>query len=148
MPFYNDSMIGGSGAYGLSSEGRARFDRFPDVISDDGFVRLHFKAEERSTIRNVHSTVSCPRHMRDLLKMMTRVSAGGKQLRREYPQLLASEEITHGHRVSAILRSPQLWPCFLVYAFARLVAAHRARRYFHDAGPPTWSRDDSSRVGT
>ena len=146
MPFYNDSMIGGSGAYALSQEGRDRFECFPDLISDDGFVRLHYKAKERSVVRNASSTVSCPRRMADLLKMMTRVTAGRRQLHREYPQLLATEETTGAGKVAAVIRSPLLWPCFAIYAFTRLVASHRERRQRNQESTPSWLRDDSSRV--
>ena len=41
VPYFNDSMIG-SGVYALSEAGRGRFDRFPPIIADDGFVRLQF----------------------------------------------------------------------------------------------------------
>ena len=47
---YNQVMVG-TGAYGLSRAGRARFDRFPDVIADDGFVRFQFRPGERRTVQ-------------------------------------------------------------------------------------------------
>ena len=42
--------IGGSGVYGLSEAGRSRFDRFPQLTADDGFVRLQFSPSERVTV--------------------------------------------------------------------------------------------------
>jgi hypothetical protein len=40
----------GVGSYGLSASGRSRFAEFPDVIADDGFVRLQFRAGERVSV--------------------------------------------------------------------------------------------------
>ena len=148
MPFYNDSMIGGSGAYALSAEGRARFDVFPDLISDDGFVRLQFPAHQRQRVRSVTSTVHCPSRMSDLIAMMTRVRAGGIELRTRYPGLHAREETTRRDGIRTMLSNPALWPCFLVYGITRLITRRRAGRMLESLKTTgtTWPRDDSSRV--
>ena len=46
LPYIQEGMIA-AGAYALSREGRARFKDFPEVIADDGYVRLLFGPHER-----------------------------------------------------------------------------------------------------
>ena len=46
LPYVRDGMIG-VGVYALSEEGRRRFGEFPEVIADDGYVRMLFGSGER-----------------------------------------------------------------------------------------------------
>ena len=59
--------IGGSGVYALSEAGRKRFARFPNIVADDMYVRVHFKAEERATLKSVKSRVFPPRTIKQLI---------------------------------------------------------------------------------
>ncbi len=56
LPYHASGMIG-SGVYALSEAGRSRFETFPDLISDDGFVRLQFSPEERTSVPNSEFTI-------------------------------------------------------------------------------------------
>ena len=146
-PFYNRSMIGGSGAYALTASGRSRFKTFPDVISDDGFVRLQFKSDERRVIDSAGSVVHCPRDMKSLLCMMTRVDAGSRQLGSlQYGNLRQNEETGTGQRIMSMVGKPWLLPCFVVYAATRLITRRRAARLSDGGRPAEWARDDSSRL--
>lgn len=146
-PFYNESLIGGSGAYALSEAGRARFDRFPELISDDGFVRLQFRSDERRRVRDAVARVRCPAKARDLVRMMTRVDVGIIELRRTRPELQRNEENGGGSALKGLLRHPGLLPCYLVYAFTRLLTRWRAGRLRAGTDDPGWGRDESSRTG-
>ena len=148
MPFYNESMIGGSGAYALSETGRARFEAFPDVISDDGFVRLQFESAERMMVSDARSRIRCPASMRDLVRMMTRVRAGSLELRRDHPNLLDAEETTPRKRLMAVLGNPHLLPCFVVYGLTRVFTRTLAARLLDSRKREKhlWPRDDSTRV--
>jgi len=46
LPFVKDGAVG-AGMYAVNSAGRARWNRFPDIVADDTFARLHFRADER-----------------------------------------------------------------------------------------------------
>jgi len=46
LPYCRNGMIG-SGVYGLSENGRKRFDKFPSITADDGFVHMLFTPKER-----------------------------------------------------------------------------------------------------
>ena len=146
MPFYNRSMIGGSGAYALSREGRGRFDQFPELISDDGYVRLQFASHERKMVEDAHSQVRCPATTSALLDMMTRVDAGIMELRETCDELISREENRSADRIIRALRRPWLAPCFLVYASVRVVARRRAGRLRDRCSATPWIKDASSRI--
>ena len=46
VPFMRDT-VPGCGAFAMNAAGRARFGQWPQIISDDTFVRLHFSPAER-----------------------------------------------------------------------------------------------------
>jgi len=59
VPYFNDSMIG-SGVYAMDREGRSRFDAFPPIIADDGYVRLLFAEQERRAVGTGGFVVKAP----------------------------------------------------------------------------------------
>ncbi len=59
LPYVREGMIG-VGVYALSEEGRRRFGEFPDVIADDGYVRMLFSARERIRVEDAPVRVSAP----------------------------------------------------------------------------------------
>ena len=46
LPFMKKGVTG-AGLFAVNAAGRARWDKFPEIISDDGFVRLCFAPGER-----------------------------------------------------------------------------------------------------
>ena len=50
LPYVREGMIG-VGVYALSEEGRRRFGEFPEVIADDGYVRMLFSSERAHSCR-------------------------------------------------------------------------------------------------
>ena len=79
--------IGGSGVYALSQAGRRRFDDFPNITADDGYVRIQFKPEERQTLMSANSIVFAPRTIKDLILVRTRAYYGTIELARRFPDL-------------------------------------------------------------
>lgn len=144
LPYHAQGTLG-SGVYALSREGRARFAAFPDLISDDGFVRLHFSPEERASVGSAHFVVRAPERMRDLLRIKTRSQKGAVQLRRHHPELAVNDPRDYRSSLLGMLWRPALWlPC-AVYLYVIAVTRARAywRNYVGDLGG--WERDDSSR---
>ena len=137
--------IGGSGVYALSEEGRRRFDRFPDLIADDGFVRLQFREHERMTLAECRSIVFAPRTLRELIRIKTRSHLGTAQLRRRYPAQWCNRGASNAAAVRALCAQPARWPMLLVYAFVKISARVRARRRLR-ACDLRWERDESSRA--
>jgi glycosyltransferase involved in cell wall biosynthesis len=142
MPYSDSGRI--AGAYALSREGRRRFGDFPDVISDDGFARLHFAPEERLTVSSARVIVTPPRRRRELIRIRSRSRVGTVLLRKGYPDLFANENAAGMRSVLRMLslRVPlrQLAVYLAVTVAARVQA--RVRLLSHTV---TWERDESSR---
>lgn len=137
--------IGGSGVYGLSEAGRRRFDRFPDITSDDGFVRMHFRPEERATLSDCYSTVYAPRTFRELIAIKTRSHYGTSELRRLMPQRFQGNGRHSRSALLGLLKRPNVWPMLLVYAAVKIIVRLRAR--LRPRGHRArWERDETSRV--
>ncbi|MEO3816268.1 glycosyltransferase [Plantactinospora sp. B24E8] len=138
-PAYRNALFG-RGAIALSAAGRARFDRFPDVIADDLFLDAQFTEAEKREVTSVATVVATPRRTADLLRRLGRVRAGNATLR------AADDQVRPARRTSwlvdVVLPRPWLLPAGVCYAGLTLLAAASARR------PGTrrqWGRDESSR---
>jgi len=146
LPYVQSGMVG-CGVYALSKEGRSRFDRFPDLISDDGYVRAHFKDSERPVVPGCTVIVRAPRTLAGLIKIKTRSRLGGRQLRQKYPELF--EEELANPRYRTLLKSlvrPSLWPAIPAYLLVVLVSLWRSRRQMKRNEFYRWERDETSRV--
>lgn len=140
MPVYERALFG-RGVIALSAEGRARFDRFPDVVADDLYLDSLFSPAEKRQVDAVPARIATPRRTRDLVRRLARVRAGNAAIR------AASAAVRPAARSSwlrdVVLPRPWLLPAGVCYAAITLVAAARARRA--PAGGGNWGRDESSR---
>jgi glycosyltransferase involved in cell wall biosynthesis len=143
LPFFDDGMIG-TGVYALAEAGRKRFDRFPDVIADDGFVYLQYAPGERVTVRSCSFTVRPPRTLVGLFKIFTRVRAGAHELEARFPELSSRWMVDYGSSLRRVLSSPSLWPAAPVYA-AVVVATKLAGRRRARQRVTSWTPEESSR---
>lgn len=145
LPYHLDGMIG-SGVYAMSREGRARFDEFPDIISDDGFARLQFAPDERRTVEDVDFTIMPPTSLKGVVNVKRRSQKGLLQLHRRFPELLKNDPRGYSSPLAQILRDPRNWPASLVYLYVilRTKLAAAWLNYRGDLG--TWERDDTSRA--
>ena len=78
LPYVREGMIG-VGVYALSEEGRGRFAAFPDVIADDGYVRMLFGTDERARVDDAPVRVYTPGRLADLVRIKTRSRLGRDQ---------------------------------------------------------------------
>jgi glycosyltransferase involved in cell wall biosynthesis len=136
--------IGGSGVYALTHAGRGRFDQFPNVIADDGYVRIQFKSEERETLAHANSIVFAPRTIRNLIRIRTRAHYGTMELAQRYPDLWTNRGERNHKAVVSLVRFPSLWPKLLVYYYVNIVARYRAVARL-GAANFLWEQDNSSR---
>jgi hypothetical protein len=145
LPYHLDGMIG-SGVYAMSREGRARFDEFPDIISDDGFARLQFAPTERITVREVEFTIIPPTSLGGVVNVKKRSQKGLLQLHRRFPELRVNDPRGYSAPLAGILRNPRNWAASLVYLYVilRTKLAAAWLNYRGDLG--TWERDDTSRT--
>jgi glycosyltransferase involved in cell wall biosynthesis len=146
LPYFDDNPIG-SGVYGLSEAGRARFDRFPDVIADDLFARNLFVRDERRVVATDPFVVQAPWSLRALVRRRIRIHAGNMQIA-AHPEL---NQLPGGRERSApswraVVDHPRLAPKAVPYGAVNAVAKIAARRLVRSSRPVAWSRDDTTRT--
>lgn len=144
LPFCQQGMIG-SGIYALTRQGRARFEQFPDLIADDGYVRALFKEHERCKVAEAKVIVRPPTNLRMLIKVKIRSRMGQIQLAQRHPELKANEDKAFSRGFSTVLRSPLRWPAAVVYLGVALVTRVAGRRKLRYLSAYEWDRDLSSR---
>jgi glycosyltransferase involved in cell wall biosynthesis len=90
VPFITDG-VPGCGVYAVNAEGRKRWDQFPQIISDDTFVRLQFAPSERIGVPATYYfwlAEGLPR----LARVRRRQDAGVTEVARLYPALMANDD--------------------------------------------------------
>lgn len=138
--------IGGSGVYVLSEAGRRRFDRFPAITADDGYVRVQFQVEERKTLECVTSTVFPARTLRALIAVKARAHYGSFELQEVYPVLWKNRGESNKHSLVRLFRNPLLWPKLVVYCLVTAIARFEGKSLQGDKRAFEWERDSTSRV--
>lgn len=137
----------GSGVYLLSEGGRARFDRFPDLIADDLYVQRLFGPGERLTPTDLTFVVRAPGSIAALIRRNTRIAAGNRQLAVAFPDLAPP---TGGAGASALLRRaarrPGLWAGVVVYSSVYLTSRRRAKALERRQSTIPWARDETTRT--
>lgn len=148
LPYTREGMMG-TGVYALSEEGRARFEQFPPIIADDGYIRALFKHGERTAVPEATSKVQAPRTLRDLVRIKTRSRLGFYELRQKFPQLTQHEDRDkqYGRAVLLALAHPRHWLAMLPYLWVNLTSRYRAKRQLRNLDTYRWERDESSRQG-
>ena len=136
--------IGGSGVYALSEAGRRRFREFPMVTSDDGYVRIQFRPEERETLTSASSTVFAPATIKDLVAYKTRAHYGSFELAGLFPELWENRGGSNAWALARLFKYPWLWHKLLVYSFIAILARCRAKLQLRRK-TFAWRRDETSR---
>ena len=144
LPYCREGMIG-AGVYVLSEAGRARFVDFPDVLSDDIFIRDLFTTEERLGVTGAVSIITAPTSLGGLIKIKTRGRLGLYELKARFPELMKNEGKTYGLALKQLMGKVNLWPKVLVYLGINIVTRMRARQQSKTKGFAHWERDESSR---
>lgn len=123
----------GRGMIALAPAGRARFDRFPDAIADDLFLDGLFAPDERIVVHSVHTRVQTPPTTRALVRRLTRVRRGNRELRAavargevEVPRVRPTDRGSWWRDV--VRPEPRLLAAGAVYASLTALAELRARR--------------------
>lgn len=125
LPFMTTN-VQGAGLFAVNRAGRARWGTFPDIIADDGFVRLQFTPEERV---KVDATYHWPmvEGFSNLVNVRRRQDAGVRQLASQFPELLKNESkpaMTFADHLRLLLRMPVSYLIYVsVIARVRLSAS-------------------------
>lgn len=89
LPFMTTN-VQGAGLFATNRRGRARWAQFPDIIADDGFVRLMFAPHERIKVNAIYHWPMVDGFKR-LVQVRRRQDAGVRELTQEFPDLLKNE---------------------------------------------------------
>ncbi len=142
---YNSVMVG-TGVYVLTAEGRKRFDTFPEVIADDGFVRTRFSPDERVSVGNAPVRVFAPKTFKDLLNVKTRGVLGNLEIERLYPNEKSKDPKNLNDIIKALPKSIFLPIDIFIYLIVNLAVRINASKIIKSKARYKWARDDSTRL--
>lgn len=131
LPFVETGAVG-AGFFALNDAGRKRCGPFPDIISDDTYVRVNFRPDERVEVPSKYHWPMIE-GFAALTKVRRRQDAGVRQLHSLYPELMRNEAkagLTAQGLLRRVLQNP--------LGFAAYVSVHFASRLKRDT--PNWSR--------
>jgi hypothetical protein len=147
LHYVTDAHIG-SGVYAVSEAGRARFDRFPDIVADDMFVHSLFDPSERVSVHDAEFVDRAPLTLRGLLRIKGRAAAGNYEYRAKYADQAQHAEGANRRRgagAGALVRDPKAWPALVLYTAVYVAAQIRGWWKFRFGDLRHWDRDDSAR---
>lgn len=90
VPFMTTG-VPGCGLFGVSAAGRRRWGQFPDIISDDTFVRLSFTPSERLKLRSAY-TWPLVEGFGALVRVRKRQNAGVAEIAARFPDLAVNDD--------------------------------------------------------
>ncbi|WP_299850453.1 glycosyltransferase family 2 protein [uncultured Roseovarius sp.] len=131
LPFVKGGAVG-AGLFAVNRAGRARWDTFPDIISDDTFVRLQFSPEERVEVPARYHWPMVE-GFGNLVRVRRRQDDGVQEIHQLYPEIIENEAkapVTSSQLAGLFLRMPV---SFTIYALVHV--AVRLRRSKSD-----WAR--------
>lgn len=145
LPYFSKGQMVGSGVFILSKRGRKRFNEFPNIISDDGYVRSLFQPAERRMISSYYFKIFAPKTMRDLIKIKTRVRFGNMEVSIKYPSMKIGQDNQLIDFIKLVVRKPWLLPSCMVYIYVQFRTKQLSQARMDAADFTTWERDESSR---
>lgn len=132
VPFMAEG-VPGCGLFAVNAAGRMRWQSFPDIVSDDTFVRLQFAPNERVAV-NASYEWPLVEGWRNLVRVRRRQNLGVAEIRRRFPQLCRNEG-SRGIGPGKMLRLAVTDPAgFAVYAGVALAVK------LASPGAESWSR--------
>lgn len=87
LPFMTEGVTA-AGLFAVNGPGRARWGAFPEVISDDSFVRLQFAPDERLRV-NIPYAWPLSEGFARLVRVRRRQDAGVAEIAARFPELMA-----------------------------------------------------------
>ncbi|MEQ8293372.1 MAG: glycosyltransferase [Roseovarius sp.] len=118
LPFVSTG-VPGFGIFAVNGPGRARWEAWPEIISDDTFARLNFAPAERVQVPQTYRWPMIE-GLSGLIRVRRRQDRGVREIGTKFPRLLQNTDpaaSSSGAKLKAILRDPL---GFLVYGFIAL----------------------------
>ncbi|MFU8883178.1 MAG: glycosyltransferase family 2 protein [Rhodobacterales bacterium] len=134
--------VPGCGLFAVNAAGRARWGRFPDIISDDTYVRLLFRPSERVA---VPATYQWPvvEGFGALVRVRRRQDRGARQVAALYPDLMKNEDkprLGLGGMLMLLARNPVGFAVYSGVALAVRLGGRRGRLSASGVAVADWSR--------
>ncbi len=129
LPFVTQG-VPGAGLFAVNAAARARWESFPEIISDDTYVRLKFAPEERVLVEAFYEW-PLVEGIAALVRVRRRQNRGVEEVYKFYPELMENKEknsLTVGQAGGIAFADPL---GFLVYAGVSVVQTGAGN---------TWSR--------
>lgn len=123
LPFVTTGAPG-FGLFAMTSAGRARWESWPDIISDDTFARLNFTPDERIRLPGRYHWPMVE-GFRNLVRVRRRQDHGVAEIAQRFPELLPNDDprpLSKAQLLGVILRHPI---GFVVYAAVSLAVRTR-----------------------
>jgi len=142
LPYIKEGVIA-TCSYIITEEGRNRFEKFPDVINDDGFIRCNFWNREISNVPGAEIYIRAPRDLYSLIKIKTRARLGNMQLLAS-GQCKVIEDKQYGSVMKSRLLSRN-WFSTIIYIGIAGIIRIRSKKQFKRLKDYRWEKDLSSR---
>ena len=142
LPYIKEGVIA-TCSYIITEEGRNRFEKFPDVINDDGFIRCNFWNREISNVPGAEIYIRAPKDLYSLIKIKTRARLGNMQLLAS-GQCKVIEDKQYGSVMKSRLLSRN-WFSTIVYIGIAGIIRIRSKKQFKRLKDYRWEKDLSSR---
>lgn len=126
--------VPGCGLFAVNAAGRARWGAFPDIVSDDTFVRLQFRPDERVAVADAYRWPIVS-GFRNLVRVRRRQDRGVDEIADRFPDLMKNDDkqpLGRGRMLGMALRDPV---GFAVYGSVSLLS-----RLTRGQGAQDWSR--------
>jgi glycosyltransferase involved in cell wall biosynthesis len=118
----------GSGVCAVNQMGHGKFHRFPVVMAEDAFLRLHFTQRQRRTITGCVFKIKAPSSLLDVFKQNITQRMGMCEIKDLFPVLLQNENARGVLRdLLGLMRDPSNWLPMCVYIPVSVVADVVAR---------------------
>ncbi|RBP52951.1 glycosyltransferase [Arenicella xantha] len=142
----------GAGAYLLNQAGRKRFNEWPRLIADDGFVRSQFNTSEIHILHSLKVIVKAPLTTSILIKVKARSKLGNLELKQflndhqfEDRHILVPKKTTESElETDSMATAPINAIDILIYKLVNIAALLLARWQFF-TGNDSWAKDNSNR---
>ena len=143
LPYFNEQLLG-SGIYSLSKNGRSLFEQFPEIVADDEFVRRTVNPSERRKCSVSSFRISAPRDVRTLLKVLTRMRLGNRELEYVLPKLAQPVDTSMMTAFFRLACRPKVWPDAPIYLAIVCLVKWRAYRHWKQSRLIVWHRDETN----
>lgn len=119
LPFVRNG-VAGAGLFAVNPAGRARWGKFPEIISDDTFVRLQFAPDERKLV-DIAYVWPIAEGFSNLVRVRRRQDDGVREIARNFPELLKNQghdRPSRGGLLVLALRDPLGFAIYSMVALA------------------------------